>query len=142
MNLTKQEALSKIKELEDYINQCDTTYKVEDITFKIAQEICIKNSLNPDPKNYFTGKALELLTIIKAVNFIDNDNKEWKADFTNRNQYKYLPYFKNSDSGWSASGVYCYFSFSSSSVGFYFKLEKSAKLIQKKYIDSYNQYLG
>ncbi len=92
-------------------------------------------------RKYFIQHILE--TIIEAANFIDNDYKKWKADFTDTNIFKYLPRFERISSGWVLAGVFvhCYYADAGSGFGFYYMKESTAKLIANKFIKEYNIYL-
>jgi hypothetical protein len=96
-------------------------------------------------RNYSDKISVEekLKTIIKAVNYLDNNSKEWKPDFTNNNEYKYIPYFQyKNGSGWLVYFVYGYCSFSYSPVWLYFKSRSTAEKIANKFIVYYNNYIG
>lgn len=83
-----------------------------------------------------------LKTIIKAINFIDNGNKVWKANFTS-GDYKYLPYFRRERAGWVVYDVGVYYSAGSDcSVGLYFKNKKSAEDAASKFLALYNEFLN
>lgn len=85
--------------------------------------------------------SYKLETIIKAANYIDNDYKEWIADFNNSNKYKYIPHFEKKSSGWVLHDVgYSYFS-SICQVGFYYKKEETAIKLSKLYTKLYNQWI-
>lgn len=96
-------------------------------------------------RNYSDKISVEekLKTIIKAVNYLDNNSKEWKPDFTNNNEYKYIPYFQyKNGSGWLVYYVYAYCSFSYAPVWLYFKSRSTAEKIANKFIVYYNNYIG
>lgn len=85
----------------------------------------------------------QLLTIIKAANFIDNGNKEWNADFADDRYYKYLPHIaKTRSGGWSLNDIYFYYSNSYCPVGFYYKSRTTAEYITKKFIKLYSKVWG
>jgi hypothetical protein len=86
-------------------------------------------------RNYSDKISVEekLKTIIKAVNYLDNNSKEWKPDFTN--QYK-------NGSGWLVYVVKDYCSFSLAPVCLYFKSRSTAEKIANKFIVYYNNYIG
>lgn len=82
-----------------------------------------------------------LLAKIKACNHIDNEGKEWIADFSDSN-YKYIPYFQKNGSAWllgyvdhCTSGTYC-------PVGFYFKTRSTAEYFVKRWLNEYSEWLG
>jgi hypothetical protein len=96
-------------------------------------------------RNYSDKISVEekLKTIIKAVNYLDNNSKEWKPDFTNNNEYKYIPYFQyKNGSGWLVYGVADLFSFAHAPVSLYFKSRSTAEKIANKFIVYYNNYIG
>lgn len=123
-------------QLKEINKQLDKNKTIEDInSYEDALEILDEEAKkNPSPTD-------KLLTIIKAVNYIDNGNKKWKPNF-NGNSYNYYPYFKESNTGWVLGG--CDFSGWGTAMGFgyYFKVENSAKLIAKKHIFLYNEWLN
>lgn len=82
----------------------------------------------------------QLLTIIKAANYLDNGNIIWKQDWKNK-EYGYIPYFEFSGSGWVAFGVDFHFYYSDAPGGLYYKKESTAELFQKRFINLYNQVL-
>lgn len=119
---------SKLDSLHSYKDAC-----------KILKQKQRKESDYDDTKEWYSH---QLLTIIKAANFLDNNNEIWNADFDNRNTYKYIPYWIKQASGWVVDSVHCYHCSSHCSVGLYFKKEDTANVISKRFIDLYNKYMG
>ncbi len=120
-------------------------YTIKDINnISIAENILKstrhKRYSRKDFKREVDWIRYKLETIIKAANFIDNDNKLWELDWTYGNsQYKYYNYFYKAASGggwvyYGYDGCYCS---TSCSVGLYYKNNKTAVLIGKKHIDLY-----
>jgi len=140
--MNKTEAQKKLQDLQYEVDKLKEIinapeYKVEDI--KSLRDAC--KVLGIEFYN-ITSFSEQLKTIIKAVNFIDNENKEWKPNFGNYNEYKYIPYFEfNKRSGWSLYCVGGYYSFSIFPLGFYFKNKKSAEYIAKQFLTLYNSWL-
>ena len=68
-------------------------------------------------------------------------NEGWKVDFSNRNQYKYYPYFEKGRSGWVLYGVYgiCLSSFCGS--GFYYKDRETAQYCATQFLSIYKKIL-
>ena len=85
--------------------------------------------------------SYQLETIIKAVNYIDNNYQEWIPDFDNSNEYKYIPYFDKKISGWVLFLVRCRCSVSYCQVGFYYKVRESAEIISKLYNKLYDEWI-
>lgn len=113
------------------------------IDYKSAKALLDKHYINPDFKNLYNGDLLKLITIICAVNFIDNGYKLWIPNFENTSQYKYYNWFEKTASGWLlGDGVSLRCSGSYVPGGFYFMKESSARVIANKHIDLYSQYLG
>jgi len=113
-------------------------YKVENInSYEDACDIL-------DARNYSSNISDEekLKTIIKAVNYIDNGNKEWKPDFTNSSIYKYLPWLERKASGWVVRVVDGCSSVSYCPLWLYFKDKKSAELIVNKFLNIYSKVWG
>lgn len=124
-----------------------TKYKVENIdSIKDAENILegsghIKyvESQFPREKDWL---SYQLETIIKAANFINNDNKIWTPDFTNSNIYKYLVWLERKSSGWVVCAVFDYGSSSGCPLWLYYKDRKTAELMMKKFIGLYGKVWG
>ncbi len=148
MKLSRKEALEKLKELQNYIKNYDIIDSIEDINNIDDAEQVLKDCKNHTQylESRFVRKkdwiSYQLETIIKACNFIDNNFKEWNADFNNRNLTKYYPYFEKASSGWLLHLVYHYGYIAYGAGVFYYKERNTANIISKKFIDLYNQYLG
>ena len=128
-----EKEVSKLREIID-----QPEYSVKDI--KSLDDAC---DILGENKRYFmdASTSKRLKTIIKAANFIANGGEVWIPDFTNRNKYKFIPYFERKASGWVAYFVsYCYSS-SGYPLGFYFKNREDAEYISKQFIDLYNTWL-
>lgn len=141
--------LSK-EQLKDIQKQLDNKITIDDIStndyqtnFNIAYKLLKENNCLVISDEYNTNSYIyKLLTIIKAANFIDNDYKEWIADFNN-NEYKFIPYWKKKSSGWSLCTVSSVSYFCSTcSVGLYYKSENTAKLLVERLDILYQKYLG
>lgn len=87
----------------------------------------------------------QIKTIVKAANFIDNNNQVWIADWKNHQQYKYAAYFIDNGSGFGLGGVNggvnFWLSFTSSPLGFFYKESKTAELITNRFIKLYLNWL-
>jgi hypothetical protein len=128
---------NQLKEINDQINKKITA---ENITFELAFDICKENNLNPDPNDLFKGDLLKLKTIAKAINFIDNNNKEWIPNF-NHIDSKYYPYFI-SDGGlglgfYSSRYDGSYFH----GMPAYFLKRETSNIIGKRFIHIYKQLM-
>jgi hypothetical protein len=126
------------EQLQEIERQLKETKTVEDINS--YEDACEVLELEVNLNATATEK---ILTIVKAVNFIDNDCKIWKPNFLDTNEYKWFPYFKMTFSGWVFYDDY-YFNFGNASVGsgFYFKKQSSVSLIANKFIALYNEWLN
>lgn len=128
-------------QLAEIDRQVNKKLSIDQIDYESAKALLKEHNIDPDPKGLYSGVLLQLITIIKAVNFIDNGYKEWFPIFNN-NQNNYLPWFSETPSGWSVNSIcHCYCSHSGGLAGFYYKVEKSALLITNKYLDLYSKIL-
>lgn len=86
----------------------------------------------------------EIKTIVKAANFIDDNEQYWKVDPNNYDQSKYRPYFKTgpSGSGWVFGVVDNGYFGGSLGLGFYFKNITTCKLIAERFIKKYNKWMN
>jgi hypothetical protein len=68
-------------------------------------------------------------------------NEGWKADFTDKNTYKYYPYFERKMSGWSVlcSAALCVSAYVG--FGFFFKSSELALYAGNQFLDIYKDYL-
>jgi hypothetical protein len=128
-------------QLAEIAKQTSNKLTVEDITYETARELLKEHYIDPDPKGIYTGHLLKLVTIICAVNFIDNNYKEWQPNWKKSDEYKYVPYFCLRGSGLSFGAVHCYGFGCHCSAGLYYKKESSAKLIANKEIKLYSLIL-
>ncbi len=76
-------------------------------------------------------------TICKAANFIDNDYKNWKPDFSNENERKHYPIFRNDGLGLVFYCSYCHDCYFNGPVAYY-KNDNTCILISKKLTNLYN----
>lgn len=85
-----------------------------------------------------TTNDSKLKTIIKAANYLDNGNKEWEADWDNRDQRKNFVYLEKKPSGWVVYSDYD-FSYYCAGLGsgFYYKEANTALLIARKFLNPY-----
>ncbi len=146
----KKEELKEIDKLEEEYSE-----KLEDLRNKVKEKYknvkvyTIKdiNSyedacmiLKELPSN-IADVSKKIKTIVKAVNYLDNDNTAWKPDFTKNNVYMYLPHFIKNGSGWSLRRLHCFGDFSRGPAGFYFKVSASGTTIVNKFINLYKIWL-
>ena len=98
------------------------------------------------PASYFTDSNLSKDEIgyrkVKAICFVLNEG--WIADFKNKNQKKWYPYFDASSSfGFSGTGfVYWFTSTGGGSRLCSLKNEELAKFVGTKFIKEYKEWLG
>lgn len=135
------------EQLTQIAKQTNKQSTIDDIQDILTAESILKNCSNhermfiDDYKRNKDWITYQLETIIKAANFIDNNHKEWKADFNNHSIYLYIPWFeKKSSCNWLIGGV------SSScsayiSISLYYKEINTAEVFQKRFISLYNQWL-
>jgi hypothetical protein len=117
-------------------------YTIDDIDgYETACKI-----LNREPSLPYLDKQdwafHQLKTIIAAANFIDNGNEIWKADFTNKTQPKYYPWFEKTGGGlvlYLVDDDYCNTFVPS---GVHFKIERTCKEIVKRFLPLYNEWLS
>lgn len=130
------------KELRKKIENYDVL-SIENIDYSSAKKLLDRHCINPDPNNLYKGIMLELVTIIAAVNFIDNCNSKYIPDFNNHSTSKFLPYFRKDSGSWSLLAVLGCLWASDAPFGLYFKSKKSAEYIAKKYLNThYSIILG
>jgi len=79
----------------------------------------------------------KLMIIFKAI------NNGWKPDWSDRNQYKYYPWFEISSSGFGFSNSVCLFAFTDAGCGSRLCVPSSdiAKYIGKQFEDLYKDFL-
>jgi hypothetical protein len=128
------------EQIQEITNQTSNIITIENLDYNSAKTLLIDNGVIIDPKNLYKGKLLELITIIKAANFLDNGNKEWIPNFESRKEYKYYPYFRKENGVWSVydCGYGCGIS---AAVVVFFKKEETAKFIGNKYLDLYTHII-
>lgn len=89
----------------------------------------------------------KLVIIVRAANKLANDGEEWKADFSDHNQWKYEPWFEEHTKEGGSSG-FRYHGFDNwialSGVGsrLCFISREVCEYIAEQFIELYNQYLG
>lgn len=84
----------------------------------------------------------KLVIVARAANFLANDNKEWKPDFNNYDQWKYAPYFyhEKGSSGFRFSDCDLWGSYSDVGSRLCFKSYDVAEYVGKTFIKLYNEY--
>lgn len=143
MKYNKQEALERLasienetKELKKIINAKDS-YTLNDLTSyeQACKVLGLMSSIEASPEE-------QIKKIVKAANFIDNNEKVWNADWSNSNEYKYVPYFENLGRGrFGLDFVYFFDLYSYLSVGFFFKNRSTAELISKRFLSLYKEWI-
>lgn len=123
------------------INIQQNQVTVDNITYESALKLLNDSNIDPNPKGLYAGKLLELVTIIKAVNFLDNNNQEWAPNFNNLNKHKYYNWFEKTNKGWVFDRVCYRFSGSCLMAGGFFKKESSAKIIAARFLGLYSYIL-
>ncbi len=79
--------------------------------------------------------------IVKAANFIDNGYKPWKADFSDDDTRKYIPYAVRKSSGWVLYCVIVIYTYSYFSAALYYKEESTAQTLFNRFLKLYNDLL-
>ncbi len=98
------------------------------------------------PASYFMDKNLSIDELgyrkVKAIAFVYNEG--WIADFKNKNQKKWYPYFDASSSfGFSDTYFVCWFTFTSGGSRLCsFKSEELARDAGKKFLKEYEEWLN
>jgi hypothetical protein len=141
------------KELDDLKILIDktTNYTIEDIINSTTDQLALRISLEilgePLTKldRTFDDKQEQafyyLKYIIKAVNFLDNNNQIWIPNFDDKN-CKYYPWFNLSGGSLVLSVLFYYCSRSVVPVVLLYKNEKTAKSIVNKFINTlYKDYI-
>jgi len=85
----------------------------------------------------------KLVIIARAANRIANGGKEWKANFSDSNQWKYTPYFYHEpggSSGFQFLGFVDWLSVSSVGSRLCFITLEAATHVGKTFIKLYNEY--
>lgn len=146
--MNKKEAIKRLDALDKESQQLRKIIEnadkptVETIDYESAKQLLEDNNIDPNPEGLYNGCLLKLITIITAVNFIDNNYKQWIPDWTKSNEYKYLPYFEYKKvGGWFLYGVGGICWYGNAISEFYYKSKESANIIGKKELNLYNQIL-
>ena len=132
------EQLPIVKEIFNIVNNWESIKTIED-AIKILGEKDEEVSLLKDMQHVSLPQHIiaeqELVVIIKAV------NSGWTPDFSNRNEYKYFPWWylgKN----FSLSSVDCYDSHSSVPRRLCLETREKAEYVSKQFKNLYEQYLN
>ncbi len=109
----------------------------------VLNELNIKESdilpySNPKTKEQVSQNAFAKIQAISKVL-----NEGWIANFSDRNVYKYYPWFeKKASGGWSAgSGLDCLYCAVGGGFGFYYKSSELALYAGNQFLDIYSEYL-
>ena len=146
-DLTKEEAIKQLQELQNYIENIDKKPTIDDITsFEKALEILKNEKIDIFHQYEFVRNIdwvnYQLEIIVKAVNYIDNNYKLWYPDWNNKNESKYYPYFEYKNDGWCFGAVYVpHWGCVGSGSFAHFKNEKSIKTIVNRFINLYDYKL-
>lgn len=128
-------------QLAEIERQTSKKLTAENIDYDSAKQLLKDNNIEADPKGFYNGLMLKIITIIKAINFIDNDNKEWIFKL-NDGQRKYYPWFEEKSSGLVLGCVGCYVGGRGLPAGFYFKKESTCRIIVNRFNNDYNKIMG
>lgn len=128
-------------QLDDIAKQINNEITIENLNFDKAIELLIiDDDIDPNPKGLYKGPLLQLITIIKAANFLDNNKQEWIPNWQNSNENKYFPIFTKENSVWSVSD--CFYDCISSNAGVeYYKKKETGLFIANKFLDLYSKIL-
>lgn len=83
----------------------------------------------------------KIKTIVKAANYLDNNEKLWKPDFNDSSQTKHVPYFNKNGSGWCLYDVGYWCSGTDVPLGFYYKDKKAGEILVKRFLSLYIQWI-
>ena len=140
--MDKKQALKRLTSLEEEakelrkIIETEDKYTLDDL--KSYEDAC---KILEEDEEVNPSYSKQIKTIIKAANYIDNDYKIWKPDFSG-SVYNYLPYFnKNKGPGFGFHGCDFWCSCVRCSLGFYFKERNTCELIAKRFLSLYNKWL-
>lgn len=118
-------------------NITDNIKSYEDACFILNINIKIRLNFENDYDYY----SHQLKIIIKATNYIDNNNQEWIPDFDNKNINKYIPWLEKKSYGLTVGYVDVYCCSSYAPLGFFYKDSNSAKIITNRFIHLYNKWI-
>jgi len=110
----------------------------EDIVEELGEDNCVLPYKSPKTKEQ---KATNAFVKIQKISEVLNEG--WVANFSDRNIYKYCPWFEYKSSvGWVffCYGSYSYYS--SLGVGFYYKSSELAEYAGKQFLEIYKEYLN
>ena len=130
--------------LKKQINKCDEI-NAENITYEKACEILREKEYD---KSHFLFEhqwyEIQLATVIKALNYLDNNNKVWTLNWNNTREYKYRNWFERKISGWVWFGCLSDCSDSLGPAWLYFKkYETGVKAVKNNTIlDLYSKISG
>jgi hypothetical protein len=91
---------------------------------------------NPETKEQRSINAFAKIQKISQVL-----NEGWVADFSNKDQSKYYPYFEKTSSGWRVDVTYGYFHFSRVGAGCFYKTRELALYAASQFLEVYKDYL-
>lgn len=107
---------------------------------KSYEDACRVLGVPQEKKETFTHEEdwniHRLRIVIKAANFLDNNNAVWVPDFDNDMEVKYLPYFTNFPE-WRLSFIVNYSLNSYIYYGFYYKEKATAEAVVNNFITLY-----
>ena len=129
------------EQLEEIESQTEKRISIKNLTPLVAEKLLSEHGIKADPKGLYKGAMLELITIIRATNFIDNNYKDWEPDFNNSSIYKYYGWFEKKVSGWAVSAVNFQCCGSHCLAGLCYKEEKSCDFIIRKWLPLYSEIL-
>ena len=155
LNIEKKNAISAYKQADDCGKKILRTLfgekifneKIQD-RVKTFEDACEIKNVDPNtilpyqmPSNSFEKgiNAMAKLMIIAEVL-----QEGWEADYTNRNQYKYYPWFEMGKAGFGFSGTDCAYVYSYSGVGsrLCFPTRELAEYFGKQFLPITNDFLN
>lgn len=151
--MNKIDALKKIEALEKETKELRKIIENNSLTIdniKSVEDLCKYLNISEDEVYLFDKntkdpfeKYINACSIIPKITKVFNES--WIANFTNSNQYKYLPYYKLSSLGWSFDATHTWGSGTDASVSHYYKdsntCKKACSIFNNIYID-YHSYKG
>lgn len=112
---------------------------------KTVEDACEVLGLDPDclwdeseEADILAYKKLKV--IVRAFNYLDNNNEEWLPDYDNSNEYKWKPWFYMNKPGFRLDAVGCGRAGSYAGSRLDYKSESIAKYGATQFLDLYRSY--
>lgn len=132
------------EQLKEIAKQTSNKYTLDDlISYEKACEIInVRVRLVTEFYDFEEWYLEQIKIIIRAANYIDNNNQLWKPKFNNT-QSNYLPWLEKTISGWRLfSSYYCSDSSHGGPAYLFYKEESTCKLIYNRFSELYSNMIG